>query len=130
MMPSGPHSSTIGTGDAVIVSTVVRRLWGQAVIGPMPVEAQSNASISAFASWGGIGEDVSGCKVCSLSWERFIFGCRRAPHPGVGPWRCSVCPTLELCRTARRSLDGFASEDKNGNGQSSLLGGGVFGGRI
>ncbi len=61
MMPSGPHSSTMGTGEAVRVSTVVRRLCGQDAIGPMLVEDQSRASMSAFILLGGMGGGGSSC---------------------------------------------------------------------
>src|ERR1700761_4261142 len=50
MMPSGPHSSTMGTGEASSVSVTVFRLCGHAESGPRPVEVQSYLRISAAAS--------------------------------------------------------------------------------
>src|SRR3982750_1008827 len=59
MMPSGPHSSTMGTGEAVTMSTVVLRLCGHDQIVPMLVEDQSKAAMSVFISLSGIGGEAS-----------------------------------------------------------------------
>src|SRR3982750_1407812 len=50
MMPSGPQSSTIGTGDSRSRLVTVFRLCGQAAIGPRAVLLQSWSRISAPSS--------------------------------------------------------------------------------
>src|SRR5665213_2235923 len=50
MMPSGPHSSTIGTGEPSRVSVTVIRLCGHTESGPRPVGVQSYFRIRAATS--------------------------------------------------------------------------------
>src|SRR6266850_2443684 len=45
MMPSGPQSITIGTGEFRTSAAAVLRLWGQSAIGPSAVRAQSFSSM-------------------------------------------------------------------------------------
>jgi uncharacterized membrane protein YtjA (UPF0391 family) len=52
MMPSGPHSSSIGAEESVTMSTAVLRLCGQDDIGPSPVVDQSNDWMRAFIALG------------------------------------------------------------------------------
>src|ERR1700733_7529617 len=47
MMPSGPHRSTIGTGERSSIPTVVFRLCGHPEIGPKPAADQSREPIRA-----------------------------------------------------------------------------------
>src|ERR1700721_4795038 len=47
MMPSGPHRSTMGTGERSNMPTVVFRLSGHSEIGPKLVFDQSSAPIRA-----------------------------------------------------------------------------------
>jgi hypothetical protein len=47
MIPSGPHSSTMGTGERSSMPTVVFRLCGHAEIGPKPLSDQSRRLMSA-----------------------------------------------------------------------------------
>ena len=77
MIPSGPHSSTIGTGEAVMMSTAHRRLSGHSRIGPTGVEAQSYSSMSCFISlWleGDMGVVV--LVACAVE-DRFVFESQR-----------------------------------------------------
>src|SRR5450755_2394938 len=50
MKPSGPHSSTMGTGEYSTNPTVVLRLWGHLEISPKPVSDQSRTRMSAPTS--------------------------------------------------------------------------------
>src|ERR1700739_4615964 len=47
MIPSGPHSSTMGTGERSSMPAVVFRLWGHPETGPKPVSDQSRRRMSA-----------------------------------------------------------------------------------
>src|ERR1700761_8724615 len=47
MIPSGPHSSTMGTGERSSMPAVVFRLCGHPEIGPKPVSDQSRRRMSA-----------------------------------------------------------------------------------
>src|SRR5688572_23029413 len=116
MMPSAPHNSAIGTGDAMIRSTAHLRQTGHASLGPTGVAPQSNCATSSFILWladGRIGRNLLDQLPVSHSVP-YRHRCRGVTYCDAGTNGCaSGSSTASLTAFYRRG----------DHGQPSLLGG-------